>query len=465
MDSLPPELLGRIASFLPTTDLLSMRLVNKQYAAVAFRPLFELLRFSGRRQDQPPPWNFGSTIERELSEGQVGRTRTVEFGRLPEAVYEILGSSLARYTKTFVFDPAYYRELFWQDYLMQLQNEMYEPVDEVEFGSEDDLDRDWDAAIERVLEHRRTRPLREAETIQVAQDTWKKKRFEQMQNEEAVVIALTRLFRAMAVLEKIEIKPWVFDGRLRFPGLESCISYGIDVQRRDSFPTSYFLEILAGALRAANRSIKCLHVSEFFAERLHDSLATRHIFTGLQEIRLDVLHVEFLADGAPRHQVLVELFKCALPTLRKLWFVAGGKWPSLPARGAHSLLKMFSDQTDETDETPLVFRRLEFVRLGGLILSTPPLLRFLRAQPRLKHLEFGHLYLSTPNCGWPSLVEGLPTSIESWKVCGPLGHEPVEADGPPAYNWMTTWIPKELPPTSGWKAIPHEYPTHFKRIG
>ncbi|KAI0467169.1 hypothetical protein F4859DRAFT_506953 [Xylaria cf. heliscus] len=451
MDSLPPELLARVVSFLPcTTDLISMRLVNKKYAAIAFRPLFELLRFSGRRQGQTPPWNFGPTVERELSEGQVGRTRTVEFGKLPEVVDEILGSSLARYTKTFVFDPAYYRERFWQDYLMQLENEMYEPVDEVEFGSDDGLDGDWDAAIERVLEHRRTRPDREAETIDAAKATWNEKMEEQKQNEEVVAAALIKLFQEMAALEKIEIKPWVFDGRLLFPGLESCISYGIDVQRRGSFPTTLFLEVLSTALHAADRRIKCLHVSELFAERLHDSPATRHLFTGLQEIRLDVLHVEFLADEAQRFQVLIELFKCCRSTLRKLWFVAGGKWPSLPARGGHSLLKMFGDGTDET---PLVFPRLEFVQLNGLILSTPPLLRFLQAQPSLKNLEFGHIYLSTPDC------------IEAWKVRGPLGHEPIEADGPAAYNWMTTWIPKELPATSGWKAIPREYGTYFERIG
>ncbi|KAH8157131.1 hypothetical protein CIB48_g11114 [Xylaria polymorpha] len=414
MDSLPPELLARVVSFLPcTTDLISMRLVNRVNAAIAFRPLFELLRFSGRRQDQTPPWNFGPSIERELSKGQVGRTRTIEFGKLPEVVDEILGSSLARYTKTFVFDPAYYRERFWQDYLLQLENEMYEPVDEVEFGSDDDLDGDWDDAIERVLHHRRTRPEREAETINAAQATWNEKIEEQKQNEEAVVVALTKLFQSMAGLEKIEIKPWVFNGCLFYPGLESCIP------------------------------------------------AIRHVFTGLQEIRLDVLDVEFLADEAKRLQVIVELFKCCQPTLRKLSFVAGGKWPSLPARGAHSLLKMLSD---EADETPLVFPRLEFVRLGGLILSTPPLLRFLGAQPDLKRLEFSHIYLSTPNCGWLSLVEGLPASIECWTVRGPLGHEPVEADGPPAYNWMTTWMPKELPSTSGWKPISREYGTYFERI-
>ncbi|TGJ84376.1 hypothetical protein E0Z10_g4386 [Xylaria hypoxylon] len=447
MDSLPPELLSRIASFLPSTaDLISMRLVNRQYAAIAFRPLFGLLRFSGRRQDEAPPWNFGPAPEAALPRGHVGRTRTVEFGKLPEVVDEILGSSLARYTKTFIFEPAYYRERFWQDYLIQLENEMHEPVDEVEFGPDDDSDGDdWEAAIERVLEHRRTRPEREANIIDAAQTTWNEKIAEQKLNEEAVAVALTRLFQAMKFLKKIEIRPWEFDGRLLFPGLESCVSYGIDVQRRGSFPSTRFLEIIAQALHAADRRIKHLNISEFFADHLHDSSATRHLFTGLQHIRMDVIHVEFLADEARKAQVLVDLFKCAQPTLQRLSIVAGG------------------DGADEAGETPLVFPQLEFVRLGGLILSTPPLVRFLRAQPNLKRLEFSNIYLSTPDAGWPSLVEALPTSVESWKVSGPLGHEPVNADGPTAYNWMTTWIPQELPPTSGWKAIPRKYGTYFAR--
>ncbi|KAI0975356.1 hypothetical protein F4678DRAFT_420081, partial [Xylaria arbuscula] len=466
MDSLPPELLARIASFLPgTADMKRMRLVNKRYAAIAVRPLFELLRFSGRQQDETPPWNFGPTAEPILPDGHLGRTRTVEFAKLPEVVDEIVDLSLARYTKTLVFDPAYYREKFWQDYLMQLENEMHEPVDEVEIGDDSDgSTEDWEAAIDRVLEHRRTRPEREAETISTAQAIWDKKIAEQKENEEAIIAALTRLFGVMTRLEKIEIKPWVFDGRLLFPGLESCSSYGIDVQRRGTFPCTFFLEIIARALHAADRRIKHLRVSEFFADRLHDSPATRHLFTGLQHISLEVIDVEFLAEEARRARELVELFKCARSSLQRISIVGGAKWPQLPARGGHSLLKMLSDGDDETVETPLIFPQLEFIRLGGLILSTPPLVQFLRAQPGLKRLEFSHLYLSTPDSGWPSLIEALPSTIKSWKVCGPLGHEPDNADGPVAYNWMGAWKPQEQFDITGWKAIPRKYGTYFERL-
>ncbi|GAP92156.1 hypothetical protein SAMD00023353_7700250 [Rosellinia necatrix] len=462
MDSLPPELLARIAAFLPATaDLRALRLVNRQYAAVASRPLFGLLRFSGQRQDQPPPWNFGPVQERAVPPGVPGRTRTVEFAGIPAAVDEVLGRAPARRARTFVFDPAYYREGFWPDYLMQLENEMHEPVDEVQFDSDDPDEDDWEAAINRVLEHRRARPEREAAVVGAAQATWNEKAAEQRLNEDAVVEALARLFRAMTTLDEIDVRPWSFDGCRLYPELETCISYAIDAQRRGSFPSTFFLEVLARALHEAGRHVKRLSVSEFFADHLHDTPATRHASTGLQRISLTMLHVEFMADEAPRFDVLVELFRRAQPTLRRLSIVAGGKWPQLPARGGHSLLKMLGEGDDET---PLVFPRLEFIHLEGLILSSPPLMRFLRAQPGLESLEFRHIYLCTPDAGWPVLVEAFPPSLKNWKSMGPLGHEPINADGPTAYNWMTTWTPRELPLSSGWKAAWRNPETRFTRV-
>ncbi|KAI1177331.1 hypothetical protein F4777DRAFT_212798 [Nemania sp. FL0916] len=464
MDTLPTELLAKVVSFLPcTTDLKSIRLVNRRYAAIACRPLFELLRFSGSRQDETPPWNFGPGTQHPLYEGQTGRTRTVEFGKLPEVVDEIVGSSLGRYTKTFVFDPAYYRDGFWRDYLMQVENEMHEPVDEVVFDTGDDTNVDsWEAAIERVLEHRRTRPARETDTITTAQIFWNEKMIEQKLNEEAIFAALTKLFRNMVTVEEVKVRAWSFDGRRLFPELESCISYAVDIQRRGSFPSTFFLEILARALHVADRSIRKLQVSEFFANQFHDTPATRHLFTGLREIRIDMIHVEFLSDEAQRFEILVELFKCAQPTLRSLSIVAGGKWPNLPARGGHSLLKMLGDGPDEE---PLVFPHLEFLCLGGLILSTPSLLRFICAQPRLKQLEFCYIYLSTLGAGWPTLIEGLPRGIKHWKISGSVGHEPVSADGPVAYNWMTPWEPSNLDPTlaSNWVPMGPKDQVYFER--
>ncbi|KAK5630497.1 hypothetical protein RRF57_006212 [Xylaria bambusicola] len=476
MDALPSELLSRIAYFLPcTTDLISLRLVNKRLAAIVLRPLFEVLRFSGRRQDEPSIMNFGPNQEPELNDGHVGRTRTVEFSKLSEAVDEVIDGSLACHTKTFIFDPAYYRQKFWQDYLMHVENEENEPIDEADYEiTEDDLDEDADiearidAAIERVLEWRRMRPERERDVLKSAQAMWDRKIAEQKQNEEAVEDALTRLFRVMTPLEEIVIKPWEFDGTLIFPDLETCNSYEIDVQRRDSFPCTFFLEVLARALHAADRRIKNLHVQELFVEHLHDSPAIHHVFTGLRHIDLNITHVDFLFEGARKSELLIELFKHAQPTLRRLSIMAGGKWPGLPARGAHSLLKMLGDGTDETGGMPLVFPQLEFVQLGGIILSALPLVQFFSAQPGLKQLELSHIYLSTNGFGWPNLIDALPATVDGWTVRGPLGHEPFQPpfddDAPTAYNWMKEWTLLEQLSLPGWKGITGANGLHFKRV-
>lgn len=160
-----------------------------------------------------------------------------------------------------------------------------------------------------------------------------------------------------------------------------------------------------------------------------------------------MLHVECLLEGAGKSLAVVELFERAQPTLKKLTIIGGGRWPHIPARGAHSLLKMLSDGPDES---PFIFPNLEYVYLEGLLLSTPPLLRFLRAQPSLKHLHFRFIYLSTNNAGWPVLIEGFPASVMSWQGDGQLAHEPLDMGQPTSHNWMTTWIPRKFPP-SGWK--------------
>jgi len=327
---------------------------------------------------------------------------------------------------------------------------MHEPVDEYDIDMEDWDEEDFEAAIERVLEQRRTRPDREAEAVEATRLIWRQKAEEQRQEEEKVVAALVKLFGGMTALRSIIVKPWEFSNRPEFGPYKSLgpfNSYEIDLQRRASFPSSFLLGVLARALYSASRSIKSLEVREFFAEQVENNPSTRHVFTGLREITLGVLHVEFLAEKAIPYRPLIELFKCAQPTLQRLSIVAGGKWPQMAARGGHSLLKILGD---DPDESPLVFPKLEFICLRGLILSTPPLIKFLQAQPNLKNLEFGFIYLATPGTGWPQLAEALPSSVESWRLSGRVGHEPVNGDGPTAYNWMTPWLPQP-PPSSRWR--------------
>jgi hypothetical protein len=110
MDFLPTELQSKIASLLGPIDLKALRLVSKKCAAIARYPLFDVLRFSGCKQNEFPRFDLGPVPESVLRDGGPGRTRTVEFARIPDAVDEVMKHSLAQCAKTFVFDPAYYRE-------------------------------------------------------------------------------------------------------------------------------------------------------------------------------------------------------------------------------------------------------------------------------------------------------------------------------------------------------------------
>lgn len=235
MDSLPVELVAKITSVIPDIpDLISLRLVSKRYAAIASRPLFEMLRLSGSRQDQPPIMAAPDPmVEYSLPSGRVGRTKTVEFSKLPEAVDELLACQFMPYIKTLVFDPAYYRETFWQHYREYIEELMDEPVDEadIDWDEEDEIDAELydngeemtmncDAAMERAFERRQTRPQREAPIIDAAEAIWIKEFVTQKENEEAVIAALCKLFESMTSLNNIQIMPWLFDGSILFPGLQ-----------------------------------------------------------------------------------------------------------------------------------------------------------------------------------------------------------------------------------------------------
>lgn len=233
----------------------------------------------------------------------------------------------------------------------------------------------------------------------------------------------------------------------------------VDSDQPGRFSTTFLFEILAQALHRADRKLKSLSIIYLVASQIHDTPPIQYVFTGLESITLETCNDdEWLADRAPRSDVLCQLFKCAQPTLQHFAMAGGGKSHRLPSLGGHSLLKMLSGQSDET---PLVFPRLESISLKGFILSTTSLLRLLRAQPGLKYLEFDNIYLSTPGTGWPALAQALPASVSEWKVSN-VGHEPQTTDPNVAYNWITPWTP-ELPASTGWKATCHGEKTHFTR--
>lgn len=178
LTSLPVELYRKIAESVCHEDLKALRLVNKQFGAVTAWPLFKTLHFSGPASLRSLP---GDDDKRQRN--------NVEYGRLHETIEAAL--PLARYVKTFHFNPAYYREGmhtfteldvvtyiaiagFWQDYRTYLETQMGEPIDEPDLEDEDyegsdeeaDLEAAYERAVERIQEERNSRPAREAPLIE-----------------------------------------------------------------------------------------------------------------------------------------------------------------------------------------------------------------------------------------------------------------------------------------------------------
>ncbi|KAI0484736.1 hypothetical protein GGR56DRAFT_669260 [Xylariaceae sp. FL0804] len=453
MESLPPEVLHLIASHLEPPDLRSLRLTSRRLAAAAAPSLFRVLRFAGSKKASPTNDVPGAVVL------DPWRTWTVEFGQLEAAVEKVLPLPLAEYAKTLIFDPAYYREGFWQDYRRLIAADAEMPADEADIDYDEDDEDDEESGsegesyqrmMERANERRRTRPERELPVINEAERHWAGKVAEQEQNEAAVVSALTRLFRTMKQLTRIDVRPYEFS---HYEGLGPFQSWDIDLLSPSASPTVYFLSVLSRALHAARHSVRSLRITELAPALLRATPATRFVFTGLQALTLCAYYVDFLLEAAPRSAALVELLACARPTLRRLDIRGGYRWPHMPAHGPHSLLRVLS--SDGEGETPLVFPQLTALCVASLTLSTEPLVRFLAAQPALESLEFRYLYLSTRGKGWPYLAGALPPTVKRWIGHGELGHEPYPDAEILASDWMQKWSRRGDPAPSlpGWEVV------------
>jgi hypothetical protein len=232
----------------------------------------------------------------------------------------------------------------------------------------------------------------------------------------------------------------------------SPTSSAVDTQRRDSSSTAVMTESLAESMQSAGEHVKSLHLTGLEPESLNVTSATRYLFAGLKYLKLDIWYVEFMLESAPVSSTFANLFECCQRTLQSLEIMGGGKWPQLPSRGEHYLLKIVSDKQDV--KAP-VFPELRFLRLGSLILNTTSLISFIAHQPQLQSLSFNYIYLATSNIGWPALVSSFPDSVQHWRACGQLGHEPFPGFVPPvAYNWIKKWNPlaEGLPEECRWKA-------------
>ncbi|CAH0044722.1 unnamed protein product [Clonostachys solani] len=462
MERMPIELFRNVLHELDPSSLKNVRLASKRCAELATPILFSVIKIFG------PGQNLCLFIGT-----QHYPKRSVEFGKLHEAIDEIL--PIARGATQLVFAPSFYRQGFWDDYRRYLNQQIEEPVDELDMDYFEDGDEDededesegeteedrWEARVQAVIARRAARPDVERDLIRVAEEHWSLRRQEQEANSERVEASLIELI-SRTNLKEIEIQEWEFDG---FGGLD-FFSYEIGGNRKDSSPTAHYLHVIASCLYKCGRHIEKLHVHELNPELIQDSPAMRFAFEGLRHLRLDIYDVDSLLENSSFDHALPKLLEHAGPTLERIELVSGSKWPQLPSRGVHLLSKIFNRK--ETN-TLLCFPNLRSFRLVSLIVSTTSLLEFVAAQPKITNLEFSYVYLATSGMGWTSLASALPASVETWEVSGRLGQEPTPGFNPPiAYNWCADWNYAEdpLPLETGWKGeAVGPARTRFRRIG
>ncbi|KAI1264983.1 hypothetical protein F5Y18DRAFT_389068 [Xylariaceae sp. FL1019] len=343
MESLSTELCDEVASYLSTTDLRALRLVNRQFSAVATRPLFAVLRFGSHRQDKFY-FNWGPYWEHQ---GYPGRIRTVEFGSVPEAVVDIMASSLEQHAKAFIFDPAYYRKDFWRDYRAWIKATVQNYWDEEHVSDEDfmsETEEDPPRSVQR--QQWRTRIAREAPAVKRAHTVWGVKSLHQEASMDDIIDALTKMFKEMNCLYSLDVRSPMFRG---YPGLDSFFSFDIDKStlhnKPCNFPSSNYVNMLAMALRGAGRHISELRISLACVPELENNLSNAHLFTGLQQLELDMIEDDSFFTSSRRLESFCSLMLFAAPTLQSLALYHPMARPYMRER---SLLKLLSIDANES---------------------------------------------------------------------------------------------------------------------
>jgi hypothetical protein len=104
-----------------------------------------------------------------------------------------------------------------------VQDQIDEDIDPEDTGSiateelddlADGFDEEWyEMRIDRIMKRRETRLEREAELIERGEEIWKERIGAQYAAEDAGKAAMTRLFREMTNLRRIEVGTWSLDLR------------------------------------------------------------------------------------------------------------------------------------------------------------------------------------------------------------------------------------------------------------
>jgi hypothetical protein len=328
-------------------------------------------------------------------------------------------------------------------------------------GDGEDFEEDEEfgyAGIRRIAEVRRTRPERERNLIEAAEEIWAIKIAEQREKAVANKAALTRLFAHMPNLRRIEVCEW--KRGFEEYGIEDRIDDDVERQFAGFKPTGTHVELLSHAIQASNTCIKHLTLPAIDILSMTLDSALENLFKSLTTLSFNAEDIVFMEKESSQDiSNVTKLMIWTSSTLQHLEFRnLTTSHPQLPSVGEHSISRIFgeecTDSTSETTETkPLVFPNLKTLKLRSMILNTPSLIAFLSLQPALEYAYFEYIYIATIGYKWSDVAQALPRSCSKFYV-KQCGHELYAPDSPIAYNHIKDFRPykEPFPPHVGWQA-------------
>ncbi|KAF2032425.1 hypothetical protein EK21DRAFT_110097 [Setomelanomma holmii] len=452
MADLPKEIYLEIFSHLPQRPLRVVSQTCRTFANLAKSLMFETLVFHGDAQKGSYHVEDGA-----LNVWYPGRSKTVELASLSTSIDEVIALDIARYTRCLKFGPRIYVEGFWHRYRQWVENQIHQEIDIHNFDDEEDFEDDEEfgyAGDRRIDAERRARAGQERTVVEAAERIWADKLAAQCSNADANLAALTRLFRHMPRLERIEITKWSCD--LADFGFENGYDSEVGEQFASCKTTWTHLELLSGSLDASHAHIKHLTLPAIDPLSLTTNSSLEALFARLITLSFNIEDILFLTrTSSTRATALIKLIQRASHTLQTIDFRNNTtSHPQLPETDEHFLEQLFqaADADAQEQATPLVFPQLKRLRLRSIILNTPSLIDFLSEQPVLESVKFEYVYLATTGYKWGDVAKALPPTCRKFYV-NYCGHELYRPDSPIAYNHIIEFKPYQepLPISTSWQ--------------
>ena len=162
------------------------------------------------------------------------------------------------------------------------------------------------------------------------------------------------------------------------------------------------------ALQLSGRYVEEIQLTSINAIKLRDLPATRHVFTQLTKLELDLVGFEFFAQGAARHENIVNILKCTEATLQHLRLRFAYR-TNKPMNLDNIFNECNGNKTDVFE--PIVFQKLQTLDISSFEGCGQSLIQFLTAQRMLNAVGLWSVRITTASMTWLDVVACLSRSV------------------------------------------------------